>query len=320
MFLTVTPNPSIERTFDISKFERGASHRVPPEDLRVNAGGKGINVARVAARFGVRTQALALVGKNQLAWFDAQLEREAVPHVLAIANADTRVTMNLVHPNGPTEIVEAGALHSIQDGTSLLEKFVESLPNAELVALCGSYPPSQQAGFEMHAALLCQLAAQAGKKLIYDGSGRAFEIAVESKAPPWMVKPNLREAAAFVGRDLASPADERRAVHEFLKCGISVVLLSCGERGAYLGHRNGIEWLEAPPVEAISPVGSGDSLVGAFAAKWLETGDLLEAARWGVAAGSVNAAQLLPAFCQPTEIAALVPKVRVKTREIALSR
>lgn len=319
MFLTVTPNPSIERTYDLSDFTHGQSHRVRPENLRLNAGGKGTNVARVAAKFGIETWAILMVGTRQTAWFEAQLEHEGISGILAEVGADTRTTINIVHQSGITEIVEAGAFHSIGDGTKLLEKFVEILPRAELVALCGSYPPSRDLAFEMHGALLCQLAKRAGKKLIYDGSGKAFQIAVQSPVPPWMIKPNLQEAAAFLNRTLETSADQIRAVREFLARGIEVVLLSCGERGAYLGHQNGIEFLAAPKIEAISPVGSGDALVGAFAAKWLETGDLIEAARWGVAAGSANAAQLLPAFCSPDDIEKLVPKVKSETREIALN-
>ena len=323
MFLTVTPNPCIERTLLAPDFSVGGVHRVASENLRVNVGGKGINAARVAGRFGIQTRALLPVGQAQKAWFEVQLAAENLPFELVEVEADTRVTVNVLHARGAngqvkTELVEAGSPLSLADGTRLLEKFLELLPHADLVALGGSYPPSGDPAFEMHGALLCQLAARAGKKLIYDGKGRAFELAVRSKTPPWMIKPNLDEAAALLGRDLKTSAEEQKAVRDLLRLGVEVVLLSCGARGAYLGHRGGVEWLGAPKIVEISAVGSGDSLVGAFAARLLQNGDLLEAARWGVAAGSANAAQIRAGFCTPREIAALVPAVRISTREIAL--
>ena len=96
------------------------------------------------------------------------------------------------------------------------------------------------------------------------------------------------------------------------------MLLSCGERGCWVGFENDIEWLGAPRVEAVSAVGSGDSVCGAFAAKYLETGDVWEAARWGVAAGTANAARLEAAMIGPEEVAPLVPQVRRELGEIRL--
>ena len=65
-------------------------------------------------------------------------------------------------------------------------------------------------------------------------------------------------------------------------------------------------------VEEVSAVGSGDAFVGAFAAKWLETHDVVEAARWGGAAGAANAAQVRSAFCAREEIEKLLLQVRVE--------
>lgn len=156
-----------------------------------------------------------------------------------------------------------------------------------------------------------------GNSLIYDGKGEPFRRALASKTPP-AIKPNLEEAAAYLHRSLETRADERRAVRDLGHRGVEVVLLSCGERGLYVGHRGGIEWFEAPRVETVSPVGSGDSLVGAFAATYLGSGDIFEAARVGVAAGSANAAQHQSAFVTPAEASPLVAQVIRSTCEISL--
>lgn len=324
MLLTVTPNPCIERILKAPRFTVGAVHRIEPQNLYIQAGGKGINAARVATRFGVEAKALLPAGKLQHTWFEHQLAQEGVPCALIEVAADTRVSVNVLHERtsageGKTELVEAGAPLSVADGTRLIEKFMELLPHADLVALCGSYPPTGEPAFQMHATLLCQLAQRAGKRVIYDGKGPSFEMAVRSKTPPWLIKPNTDEAAALLHRTLDTPADERRAVHDLLHLGMEVVILSCGARGAYLGHTGGIEWLAAPKIEEVSPVGSGDSLVGAFAAHYLKTGDLLESTCWGVAAGSANAAQERSGFCTPEDAAALLPQVRRSVREIPLS-
>lgn len=321
MLLTVTPNVCIERTVMIEDFALGKVHRVPPQNLHINAGGKGINAARVAAQLGCPVLATGWVGQCQMDWFDAQLKREGVPHAMVAVQADTRICTNILNGTGTkTEIVEAGTPLNAADGTRLLEKFGANLPHATLVAICGSYPPSAEGdggAFDAHLTSLTKIAQENGKRVIVDGKGRAFEMVVRSPHPPWCIKPNLDEAAQLLHRPLTDAADELRAVRDMLGFGVEVVLLSCGDRGAYLGTAEGISFFSTPNVPEVSVVGSGDALVGAFAAQLLATGDIMEATRWGVAAGAANAAQVLSAFCDRADIEALLPQVQVQ--QVALS-
>ena len=264
MFLTITPNLCIERTVVIESFATGQVHRVPPEKLFVNAGGKGINAARVAARLGCEVLATAWVGKRQQEWFHAQLLREGVPHDLIEVEADTRVCTYILDGQGSkTEIVEAGNPLQIADGARMFEKFESLLPRAALVAICGSYPPSgtpsieppndsptndsnnanKLAALDMHLTLILQLAQRHGCRVIVDSKGPPFEEAMHSGHPPWCIKPNLDEASQLLHRSIENQREERQAVGDLLRLGVEVVLLSCGARGAYLGTQDGIRFL-----------------------------------------------------------------------------
>jgi len=312
MFLTVTPNLCIERTLQIPDFQSGKVHRVFPGNLSVNAGGKGINAARVAAQLGAKAKAISWVGTFQRAWFEAQLLRENIDFDFVETQSDTRVCLNILGGTGEkTEVVEAGNALSIDDGTRMLELFESLLPQADLTAICGSYPGKGSTPFDTHLTLLCALARRQNKKVLVDGKGAAFGMLLRSKFLPWAIKPNCEEASEFLKYSLCDEASERRAVENFLNLGIEVVLLSCGARGAYLGTREQIVFFSSPRVREISSVGSGDALVGAFAAKFLESKDLIEAARWGVAAGAANASQARSAFCTREEIEVLLPQVGV---------
>jgi len=315
MFLTVTPNPCIERTVVIEDFTIGEVHRVPSANLQINAGGKGINAARVAARLGCSVLATAWTGSTQHEWFRAQLAREGVAHDLVETPSDTRVCINILDGSGgKTEIVEAGSpLHS-EDAARMTKKFASLLPRADLVAICGSYPPGGDDDFDSHLASLVQLARRDGKRVIVDGKGKSFEILMRGGQAPWCIKPNLDEARQLLRQSIDNAAEEFAAVGTLLKLGVEVVILSCGARGAYLGTTRDIWFLQAPPIREISPVGSGDSLVGAFAAKFLETNDLVEAARWGVAAGAANAGQVRAGFCERADIEMLLPQVQVQVQ------
>lgn len=317
MFLTVTPNLCVERTFLIPDFSPGKVHRIAPDSMHVNAGGKGINAARVAAQLGSEVLALTWAGKAQCEWFEAQLAREGVAHELIAVEADTRICLNILNGDGlKTEIVEAGAPLQADDRQPMLERFDALLPDCELAAICGSYPPPKSTPeatkpVESHLTQMAQLARRHGKKLIVDSKGAPFEQLLQSEYLPWAIKPNTDEAAALLKRSIDTEVDERRAVDGLIALGISVVLLSCGGRGAYLGTPDGIWFFTPPSIKELSPVGSGDTFVGAFAAQYLKSNDVLEAVRWGVAAGAANASQLLSAFCTRTEVEELLTRVQM---------
>ena len=301
-----TPNPCIERTLRVADFARGNSHRVNSDNLRVTAGGKAINAARVAARFGAQVRVLAPIGSGQIAQFRALLDADNLQHDLVEVEADTRTAINIVHRNGFTEIVEAGNALAQADGEKLTECFAARLKSCQIAVIGGSYPPCAGEDWEDHGAVLCALAARAGKRVLYDGKGAQFARALESSTPPWAIKPNLDEARELLHRDLETPDSQRRAARELMQMEVEVVLLSCGAHGLWLGYDGEIEWLKAPAIEEVSPVGSGDSLVGAFITNWLQSGDVYQAARWGVAAGAANAAQLEAARIGPRDVERLL--------------
>ena len=318
MLLTVTPNPCIERTVSLPNFALGQSHRVPANHVLTTVGGKGINCARAAASLGTSVVALAFAGGAQQDWMRRQMESDGItPDLIAVAS-QTRTCLNVLHEGGNTEIVEEGESLEIASGTELLRRFVHHLPGASLVAICGSYPASRDEAWQLHGALLCHVAAQSGKRVIYDGNGAAFARALDAQSPPWMIKPNLKEAEAALGRSLQSRGDEIKAVRDFMRRGIEVVLMSCGQRGAYLGHPGGIDWIAAPAVATISPVGSGDAMLGAFCAALHTGANFREAGRQAVAAGAVNAASARPACITRAEIDELLPRVRLQSCEFTL--
>ena len=226
--------------------------------------------------------------------------------------------MNIIDESGSTEFVEAGNALSLEDGTRILEAWRELIPTCELALVGGSYPHFVDEAWNAHATILCSLARAAGKKLIYDGKGEPFRRAVFSKSPPWCIKPNLDEMRELWRRDIETPVDERRAIRDLLSRGIELVLLSCGARGLYVGFQGQIEFLSAPKVKEVSAVGSGDSLVGAFAARFLESSDVWESARLGAAAGAANAARFDVAQVGPDDAAALLPNVKRQIAEIGL--
>jgi fructose-1-phosphate kinase PfkB-like protein len=110
-----------------------------------------------------------------------------------------------------------------------------------------------------------------------------------------MIKPNLDELHQLLGVSQTTMRDRIAALQTLVEETVENVLLSMEGEGVLLASQHGM-WHLLPPAQsvtlpnsqAINPVGCGDALVGAFAHRWLQTHDLVDGGRWGVAAAHVN--------------------------------
>src|SRR6266496_5001226 len=78
MIVTVTPNPSVDRTIEVDALVRGAVLRALAR--RVDAGGKGVNVARALAMNGYKTCAVLPSG----GWEGQQLAALLAPEGIEV--------------------------------------------------------------------------------------------------------------------------------------------------------------------------------------------------------------------------------------------
>ncbi len=124
------------------------------------------------------------------------------------------------------------------------------------------------------------------------------------RAEPFLVTPNQAEAEALVGQEFHDDEDFVLALDQIADRGARNVLITT-ESGCYAllredktVHRYRVE---APRVEAISRVGSGDTLLAGFAAAWAAGRGYDEAMREGVAAGAASTLELGAGRFDPRE-------------------
>jgi 1-phosphofructokinase len=60
MIITINLNPALDKTVEIPNFEAGAVNRVL--SLRLDAGGKGINVSKAILSLGGKSRAVGILG------------------------------------------------------------------------------------------------------------------------------------------------------------------------------------------------------------------------------------------------------------------
>lgn len=271
MIITLTPNLSLDRTLQLeSALTPGQLHRVA--SVRETAGGKGVNVARVIKALGGESLVTGfLAGWNGRKFRDS-LEQEGLAGVFEGVEGETRECHIILGGAGhPTEINERGPSVSQTAWQTLLGR----LPEQQLV-ICGSLPPGLLG--KAFADLLASLAVPP----VVDTSGEALATALECQVA--LIKPNRQELSALTGVPDAGVPEAR---HLYERYGTPILFTMGAEGAAYVGERCVVA--QAPEVDVVNPVGSGDSLLGAFLWARAQGATLEDALCYGVAAGSDNA-------------------------------
>ncbi len=293
MIVALTPNLTLDRVLTLDRpLVVGQLHRVP--GVSVAAGGKGVNLARAVRAFGGHVTVAGVVGGFNGRKFEQLLQIEGLSGVLEHGDGETRECHILLGEAGehPTELYEAGP--PFQPGA--VRRLVARLPHGQ-VAVCGSLAPgTTQAAF---VGLLRQL-----HRPVVDSSGVGLQAALEAGAA--LIKPNEHELEGLTG------SASVQAAHDLYRRTGVAVLLTLGERGAaYIGQE--LWEVAAPQIEVLNPVGSGDSLLGAFLHARQQGQSIPDALRLGVAAGSANALLGGPLHFRAEVARELLPQVRLGT-------
>lgn len=279
MILTVTPNPSLDRTYEVPSLDRGEVVRATGE--RVDPGGKGVNVSRAVAAAGRRTVAVLPLGGAPGALVADLLDAQGIEVAPVPVAGATRSNIALAEADGVlTKINAPGPELSAAERELLLETVRSQSPGADWIACCGSLPRGLAPSW--YAELVARAHA-AGARIALDTSGPALLQALRER--PDVVKPNAEELAQAVGRPLATVGDAVKAAEELRELGARSVLASLGADGQLLVSEEGT-WFGNARVDAVrSNVGAGDSsLAGFLIAGGAGPGALASAVAHGAAA------------------------------------
>ncbi|MFI8996154.1 1-phosphofructokinase [Streptomyces sp. NPDC053542] len=298
MILTVTPNPSLDRTYEVPALERGAVLRAGAD--RVDPGGKGVNVSRAVAAAGHETLAVLPVGGPAGQALANLLVAEGIEVAPVPVAGATRSNIAVAEPDGTlTKINASGPELSAAESEALLETVRERSAGAAWIACCGSLPRGLAP--EWYADLVAR-AHRAGARIALDTSGPSLTAALRER--PDVVKPNAEELAQAVGRPLATIGDAVKAAEELRALGAVAVLASLGADGQLLVDATGT-YYGCSEVDAVrSNVGAGDaSLAGFLAAGGVGERALASAVAHGAAAVQLPGSVMpTPADLRPSDV------------------
>ncbi len=315
MIITLTLNPCLDKTLFVSGLVVGEVNRA--RLMKVDLGGKGINVSRALLGLGLTSLAMGIFGGvagdfMRRGLVEMGIETDYVP---AAGETRTNITIFDEVRGLQTKINEAGPRLGPEETEALLNKVRSRARASDTWVFCGNLPPGARP--DLYAQLICIVKEQGGRAFL-DTSGPPLRLGAE--AGPYLIKPNAAEAGEVMGRELSSDEDMLEATDFFRGMGVEVVAISRGERGAVISTRQGVVQAIPPQVKVKTPVGAGDSLMAGLI--WaLEKGlGLADMARWGVAAGTAGAMGEGTGVCTKAAVERLLERVKVDWLSVEVLR
>ena len=305
--VTLTANPAI----DVST---GVEEIVPTRKLRCtaarrDAGGGGINVARVVRRLGSEVAAIYPAGGSTGRLLAELVEREGVRSVAIAVRPETREDFTVQERKSGNQyrFVLPGSPLAEPEWQACLDALKAIAGRPRFVVGSGSLPPGVPDDFYARAA---RIAKADGAKMVVDTSGPAFAAALTEGV--YLVKPNLRELQELTQVPLSDQAAQIKACRTLIETGAAeVVALTLGAHGALLVTRESAQLARAQPLEPVSAVGAGDSFVGAMVWRLAGGAGILEAFRYAVAAGSAAVLNPGTELCHAADVTRLYERIEL---------
>lgn len=258
MIVTVTLNPSLDRTLRVQSLRRGAVQRALHADT--DPGGKGVNVARALSAHGAPVVTVLPVGGSTGEALTAQLTEAGVDHVAVPGLSRTRANVSIVEPDGTTtKINEPGVPLTAAELRAVTEAVIGRVGPGDWVVTAGSVAPGQDP--EVYATI-GRAAHAAGARWAVDTSGIALSTSLA--AGPDLVKPNREELSEILGVGLDTLSEVVDACREVVNGDDLTVLCSLGADGAVLVDRDGAWHGTGPQVQVENTVGAGDALLAGY--------------------------------------------------------
>jgi 6-phosphofructokinase 2 len=281
MIVTLSMNPALDITTSADQVH--PTDKIRCRAARYDAGGGGINVARIASVLGGSVSAVFPVGGPTGDLLTELVDDADVPYRRVAIALPTRESFTVDEESSGQQyrFVLPGPRLSQSEQEKCLDELQYAARSAEIVVASGSLPPGVPPDFYQRVADICR---DLGVRLVLDTSGSGLSHIMSGV---FLLKPSVRELRECFGRELAVESEQFAAAHELIDSGISqAVVVSLGANGALLATRHGSRRFPAASVNLVSGVGAGDAMVAAITVGVTRGWSLSKSVRFGVATGA----------------------------------
>lgn len=306
MILTVTANAAIDKRYVVESFGVGEVNRV--KSCAPTAGGKGLNVARVAKLTGAEVTATGFLGGHAGRFIEEKVLEQGIKSEFVWCKGESRTCINIWDEakRQQTEFLEPGFVVEEKDCEKLVQKICDLLVSSSVLTISGSVPKGADA--KLYKRLIRE-AKHVGIPVLLDTSGELLKECIEEC--PTLLKPNIDEIRGLTGRMLDSREDMLEAAQELHGKGVEIVAISLGKDGSLVSCKEGVYEVKVPRIDAVNTVGCGDSMIAGFAvgiARGLEIEEIL---RLASAVSAANAMRMETGFIVKEDVEAILPKIQI---------
>lgn len=281
MIYTLTVNPSLDYMIKLDALRIGEIQRTSEEEIIY--GGKGINVSRMLQHLGLSSIAYGFVGGESAQMYVQGVIGEGIhASFLPVKKGFTRINVK-IFADQETQINGQGPQPDATELEEMLQR-LSQLGQGDILVIAGSMQSSIP---DTYYAQIVRMLQANGALCIVDTSNAALLHVLEEK--PFLIKPNIQELEEL----FRCPMREGilfSSMQALQQKGVRNVLVSCGDKGAYLLDEQGaIYYGKSVTGKVVSTIGCGDAMVGGFLYGWMEKNEYVHAFRMGLAAGSASA-------------------------------
>jgi 1-phosphofructokinase family hexose kinase len=282
MIVTITPNPLLDFVLHSQQIPDPGGKRV--RQIPYTVGGKGINVARMLKTLGRPALALSFAGGNNGAKILEGLQQQGIACELIDTEAETRMGINLVveKPVYHTWWIESGEELKKKEIDKMLGRIAELLPETSFIAMSGTIPGRMNDDFYQNILKLC---LQHRAEVYLDAREEPLKRACTVGG--FFLKHNREEALATFAIDpFVNPVEFFKMLQN---CRIWGAMITDGKRDILLWDGDKIWHLQPVSAREVSSVGCGDATLAGLIYGRSQGLSLLDAAKWGLAAGAADA-------------------------------
>lgn len=257
--IVVVGSSNVDTTLHVKDFPK-PGETINASEVTMAAGGKGANQAVAAAKSGAETQFISRVGEDSTGEFMLkQLKNYGVSleYVQTTAGQNTGHAYITLNDNGQNDIIiDHGANYSL----SVLDIDAASNLLGEVDCVIAQFETPLEATIEAF-----KLAKRQGAVTILNPAPAIKNIPQELLQLTDVITPNETESAAITGIEINEENDLKLSAAKLHEMGVSNVVITYGDKGAYISTAVSEKLVPAFKVSAVDTTAAGDTFLGFLA-------------------------------------------------------
>ncbi|MFM2480852.1 ribokinase [Celerinatantimonas sp. YJH-8] len=250
---------------------------------RITGGGKGANQAMAAARSGAKVSFIGCMGDDSTGrWISQQLEQCKIDTsgLACIEACATGFALIQIDAKGENTVCIASEANGYLNANYII-RHRQIIAQAKMLLLQLETP------LDGVTEAIHQAAQQGVKVILNPAPARVLSDALLAMVD--VIIPNQREASVLTGIQVRDELSARRACDVLHQKGIAQVIITLGEKGAWVSDIQGEAYLSPGfYVHAVDSTAAGDTFIGALLGAQLRGLELRQALRFAHAAAALS--------------------------------